>query len=141
MPDPTPRDPLDVLRSARDSVRKMQELAGKLTVPPSQRRALIDGIARMTMPGEQLEAMVELADAFGPPHTQIEHIRDTLDAQREMLESMLEDLERIEASVDRLADASQQIAAMQTPFRLMLERFQSSDSAGGDDEAHQPDED
>lgn len=122
----SPLDPLDVLRSARESARKVQELATKLTLPAEQRKALTDGLSKMVMPGEQLQALIDLADAFGPPERQIEEIRSTLAAQREQVESMLADLERIEASVDRLAAAAEQISAAQEPFRLMLKRLSRS---------------
>jgi methyl-accepting chemotaxis protein len=132
-----PLDPLDVLRSARDSVRRLQELASKMSVPVEQRRALTDGLSRMIMPGEQIQAMIDLADAFGPAHTQIAEIRDTLQEQRDQVEQMLTDLDRLEEKVARLAAASEQISAMQEPFRLLLRRFEThaEEEPDGDDEA------
>ncbi len=120
-----PLDPLDVLRSARESVRKLQELASKLTVPVEQRKAFADSISKMVMPGEQLQAMIDLADAFGPAYNQIVEIRDTIADQRTQLETMLEDLERIDEKVARLAVATEQISAMQEPFRMLLRRFET----------------
>lgn len=109
-------DPLDGLVAARDAVRKLQELAGKVVLPPEHRAALTEGLAKLVMPGEQIQALIDLAEAFGPPQTQIEEIRKTIAAQRDQLEKMLEDLQRVEAGVDRLAAAAEQLAAAQRPF-------------------------
>ena len=138
-----PLDPLDVLRSARESVRKLQELASKLTVPVEQRKAFADSISKMVMPGEQLQAMIDLADAFGPAYNQIVEIRDTIADQRAQLEVMLDDLERIDAKVARLAVATEQISAMQEPFRILLRRFEHHDddtdaASFDDDEPEEP---
>ncbi|MEE9416085.1 MAG: hypothetical protein V3V01_12445 [Acidimicrobiales bacterium] len=119
-----PTDPLEVLRSARDTAHKIQELASKLTLPSDQRKALAENLALLVMPGEQLSALIDLADTFGPPHTQIEEIRETLAAQREVLEAMLEDTERINQKVERLATAAEQIAAAQAPLRALLTHFE-----------------
>lgn len=116
-------DPLDILRSARDTTQKIQELASKLTLPADQRRALVENMGRLVLPGEQLNALIDLAEAFGPPQTQIEEIRSTLAAQREQVETMLADLERLEQMVDRLATATEKIADAQEPFRELLARF------------------
>ena len=124
MATPRPTDPLEILKSARDTARKVQELATKLTLPPDQRKALVENLAMLVMPGEQLNAMIELADTFGPPQTQIEEIRKTLAAQREQVETMLEDLDRIEKQVDRLAVSAAQIAEAQEPFKNLLARLE-----------------
>ncbi len=113
-------DPLDGLVAARDAVRKLQELAGKVVLPPEHRAALTEGLAKLVMPGEQIQAMIDLAEAFGPPQTQIEDIRKTITAQRAQLETMLVDLERVEAGVERLAAAAEQLAAAQRPFLSAL---------------------
>jgi uncharacterized phage infection (PIP) family protein YhgE len=109
-------DPLDGLVAARDAIRKLQELAGKVVLPPEHRAALTEGLAKLVMPGEQIQALIDLAEAFGPPQTQIEEIRKTIAAQRDQLEKMLEDLQRVEVGVDRLAAAAEQLAAAQRPF-------------------------
>ncbi|MFN3216593.1 MAG: hypothetical protein ACE367_08885 [Acidimicrobiales bacterium] len=109
-------DPLDGLVAARDAVRKLQELAGKVVLPPEHRAALTEGLAKLVMPGEQIQALIDLAEAFGPPQTQIEEIRKTIATQRDQLEKMLDDLQRVEAGVDRLAAAAEQLAAAQRPF-------------------------
>lgn len=123
MANSRPTDPLEILRVARDTARKMQELAGKLTLPPEQAKALADNMTRLVMPGEQLQALIDLADTFGPPQAQIEEIRSTIVAQRTQVEGMLEDLDRIEKMVERLALAAEQIAAAQAPFTSMLQRL------------------
>lgn len=116
-------DPLDGLLAARDALRKLQELAGKVVLPPEHRAALTEGLAKLVMPGEQIQAMIDLAEAFGPPQTQIEEIRKTIAAQRAQLDQMLTDLERVEAGVDRLAAAAEQLAAAQRPFLNALAFF------------------
>lgn len=123
-------DPLDGLVAARDAVRKLQELAGKVVLPPEHRAALTEGLAKLVMPGEQIQAMIDLAEAFGPPQTQIEDIRRTIAAQRDQLETMLVDLDRIEASVDRLAAAAEQLAAAQRPFLSALSLLGERDPSG-----------
>jgi len=132
MPQRQPLDPIDVLRGARDSMRRLQELAAKMTVPVEQRKAFTESLSKMVMPGEQLQAMVDLADAFGPANTQIAEIRDSIDGQRTQLTSMLEEIERLDEKVARLAVAAEQISATQEPFRIMLRRFENSDTAGHD---------
>ncbi len=119
-----PLDPLELLRTARAASQQVQELITKSTMPPAQRRALVEGVSRMVLPGEQLQAMIDLADAFGPPKTQIAEIQKVLIEQRAQLETMLAELDKIETSVDRLAESSEQIAALQAPLRAMLERRQ-----------------
>lgn len=123
MSDGRPFDPLDGLVAARDAIRKLQELATRVTLPAEHRAALTDGLSRLLLPGEQLQALVDLAEAFGPPQTQIEEIRKTIQAQREQLEKMAVDLERIEAGVDRLAAASEQLATLQRPFLSAMQRL------------------
>ncbi len=126
-----PLDPIEVLRSARDTARRLQELASKMTMPVEQRKALTDGLSRMVMPGEQLQALIDLADAFGPPQAQIAEIRDTLGSQRQQLETMLAGLDRIEQSVEWLAAASEQIVALQEPFRAIVRRFEAGSAGTG----------
>ena len=122
-------DPIDGLVAARDAVRKLQELAGKVVLPPEHRAALTEGLAKLVMPGEQLQAMIDLAEAFGPPQTQIEEIRKTIATQRDQLEKMLTDLERVEVGVDRLAAAAEQLAAAQRPFLHALAFLGDRDGA------------
>jgi septal ring factor EnvC (AmiA/AmiB activator) len=120
-------DPLDGLVAARDAVRKLQELAGKVVLPPEHRAALTEGLAKLVMPGEQIQALIDLAEAFGPPQTQIEEIRKTIATQRDQLEKMLDDLQRVEAGVDRLAAAAEQLAAAQRPFMQALSFLGAAD--------------
>lgn len=125
---PNPLDPLDLLRSARETSARMQELIIKATLPAEQRKALVEGVSKLVLPGEQLQAMIDLAEAFGPPQTQIAEIQKTLTAQREHLESMHAELERVEAGLERLAAATEQIALLQTPLRKLLTSMQSRDA-------------
>jgi hypothetical protein len=120
-------DPLDGLVAARDAVRKLQELAGKVVLPPEHRAALTEGLAKLVMPGEQIQALIDLAEAFGPPQTQIEEIRKTIATQRDQLEKMLVDLQRVEAGVDRLAAAAEQLASAQRPFLHALSFLGAAD--------------
>jgi uncharacterized coiled-coil protein SlyX len=123
MNDPRRLDPLDGLIAARDAVRRLQELATKVALPAEHRAALTDGLARLVMPGEQLQALIDLAEAFGPPQTQLAEIQRTIADQRAQLETMLADLARVEAGVDRLAAAAEQLAALQRPFLGALHRL------------------
>ncbi len=123
MADSIPTDPIEAMRATRDAMRKMQQVFTKMAMPPAQRQAMIDATAKMMTPGEQLNAMMEFADAFGPPPAQIEEIRSTLAAQREQLDAMQDDLQRMEQMLERLALASETLAAAQAPFRLMMEQW------------------
>jgi len=134
MPQRQPLDPIEVLRGARDNIRRLQELAGKMTVPVEQRKALTESLSKMVMPGEQLQAMVDLADAFGPATTQIAEIQNSLAEQRSQLTTMLDEIERLDEKVGRLAAAAEQISATQEPFRMMLRRFEGSDSSSANED-------
>ena len=129
-----PLDPLDLLRSARETSARVQELIIKATLPAEQRKALVEGVSKLVLPGEQLQAMIDLAEAFGPPQTQIAEIQKTLSAQREHLETMHAELDRVEAGLERLAAATEQIALLQTPLRRLLVSMQSTDD---DDESNE----
>ncbi len=129
-----PLNPFDMLRTARDTASKMQELIVKSTLPPEHRKALVQGLTRLTLPGEQLEALIDLADAFGPPTAQIAEVQKTLDAQREQLNTMLEDLTRVQESVDRLAAAAEQLAELQKPLRDVVRRTSGSTEEQDGDE-------
>ncbi len=118
-----PSDPFEMLKSARENALKMQELAKRLTLPPDQVRQLGESMAKLVVPGEQLNALIELAETFGPPTAQLEEIRSTLDAQRTQVKVMLADLDRLEDMVERLATATEQITTLQAPLRSLLERF------------------
>jgi archaellum component FlaC len=108
---------------------KMQELAKRLTLPPDQVRQLGESIAKLVVPGEQLNALVELADTFGPPVAQLEQIRSILAEQREQVQTMLTDLDRLEDMVQRLTIATEQITTMQAPLRSLLERLEPGSSS------------
>ena len=74
--------------------------------------------------------MIDLADAFGPPQTQIAEIQKLLETQREQLTEMLDQLTKAEAGIARLAASAEQLAEMQKPFRRLLESWQGDDSEG-----------
>ncbi len=52
-------------------------------------------------------------EAFGPPVAQIEALKRQLGEQRKQIASLQKQLDDIEAIVDRLARASEQIVAFQ----------------------------
>jgi hypothetical protein len=87
-----------------------------MAMPPDQRRIMAEGLSRMIMPGRQLEAMIEMMEAFGPPVAQIEGVREKLAEQRAQLVEMNDELDRMESALNRLATAAEQLAAFQEPF-------------------------
>jgi hypothetical protein len=82
----------------------------------------------MVTPGAQLDAMVDMMEAFGPPLAQIESVRSELMAQREQLEAMTAELDRLETTVDRLATAAEQLAATQDVFVRMARTVTGGDA-------------
>ena len=119
MPDQP--DFLDRLQSGRDAMRNLQRSVMRLGIPQEQRQAFLDSMGRFIMPGDQLQAIVDLIDAFGPPLAQIEAARAEIADQREDLERMQRRLATLEATLERLALASEQLVAMQGPFVKMAE--------------------
>lgn len=114
-------DFLDRLQTGRDAMRKLQKSVMRLGIPAEQRQAFLDSMGRFVMPGDQLQAIVDLIDAFGPPLAQIEAAREEIADQREDLERMQRRLATLEATLERLALASEQLVAMQGPFVKMAE--------------------
>ena len=114
-------DFLDRLQTGRDAMRKLQRSVMRLGIPQEQRQAFLDSMGRFVMPGDQLQAIVDLIDAFGPPLAQIEAARAEIADQRDDLERMQRRLATLEATLERLALASEQLVAMQGPFVKMAE--------------------
>ena len=114
-------DFLDRLQTGRDAMRKLQKSVMRLGIPAEQRQAFLDSMGRFVMPGDQLQAIVDLIDAFGPPLAQIEAAREEIADQREDLDRMQRRLATLEATLERLALASEQLVAMQGPFVKMAE--------------------
>lgn len=113
MADP---DFLDQLQAGRDSLRKFQRSLVRMAVPQEQRDALMEGMSRMLIPGNQLQTLVDLMDAFGPPLAQIEALREELAEQRRTVDELNSRLVLMEASAERLATAAETIVAAQEPF-------------------------
>jgi hypothetical protein len=115
------KDFLDQLQAGRDAVRKMQRSLMRMAMPEEQRKALLEGMSHITMPGDQLQTMVDLMDAFGPPLAQVEALRDELAEQRAQVDAMSERLAHMEAAAERLTSAAEQLVAFQGPFVKMAE--------------------
>lgn len=134
-------DFLDRLQTGRDAMRKLQRSVMRLGIPPEQRQAFLDSMGRFVMPGDQLQAIVDLIDAFGPPLAQIEAAREEIAEQRNDLERMQRRLATLEATLERLALASEQLVAMQGPFVKMAELVtgQTVQRSHGADDTRDPD--
>jgi len=115
----TEGDFIDRLQASRDVMRRLQRSMVRYALPQGQREALIDGVRRLVIPGEQLKVMVDMIETFGPPLAQIEALRDEIGSQREQLRRMDERLIQMEAAAERLALASEQIRLFQEPFVQM----------------------
>ena len=135
-------DFLDRLQTGRDAMRKLQKSVMRLGIPAEQRQAFLDSMGRFVMPGDQLQAIVDLIDAFGPPLAQIEAAREEIADQREDLDRMQRRLATLEATLERLALASEQLVAMQGPFVKMAEIVtgQSVDRDGSTTDDTDPDD-
>lgn len=116
-------DFLDRLQAGRDALAKFQQSMMRLAMPADQRKALFEGMSNLVMPGEQLQTIVDLMDAFGPPLAQIEALQAELAEQRTQVEAMNERLAHIERAAERLALASEQLVMFQEPFVRMTEAF------------------
>jgi len=112
----TERDFVDRLQASRDAVRRLQRSLVRYAMPAEQREALIDGVRRILVPGEQLSVVTDMIDAFGPAMAQIEGLREEIASQREQLRRMDERLIQMEAAAERLALAAEQIRLFQEPF-------------------------
>jgi len=130
------KDLFDRLVSGRDSVRKLQQTFARMAMTDEQRQVLADGMARMIMPGDQIQTMIDLIDAFGPPHAQIEALREEIALHRSQLEEAQARLAHIETTVVRLAGAAEQIAAFQEPFVKFASAFipKQDEPTGGEEE-------
>jgi hypothetical protein len=93
----------------------------RLAMPADQRKALFEGMSNLVMPGEQLQTIVDLMDAFGPPLAQIEALQAELGEQREQVEAMNDRLAHMERAAERLAVACEQLVMFQEPFVRMTE--------------------
>jgi hypothetical protein len=117
------RDFIDRLQAGRDVLRRAQENLARYTLTPEQRQALIEGMTRMSVPGDQLRSMVDMMEAFGPPLAQIEALREELASQREQVQAFDDRLAHLEAIAERLAIAGEQLVAYQEPFVRMASMF------------------
>jgi citrate synthase len=113
------RDFIDRLQAGRDVLRRAQENLARYTLTPEQRQALLEGMTRMSVPGDQLRSMVDMMEAFGPPLAQIEALREELASQREEVQALDARLAHLEAIAERLAIAGEQLVAYQEPFVRM----------------------
>lgn len=131
------RELVDRFFAGQEAFQRMQQAMARLVLPPEQRHALTDAFAGLMTPGAQLDTMIELTEAFGPPQAQIEAIAEQLVAQRAQLQEMTQNLDRFEATVNRLAAAAEQLAAGQQLF-VQLARTVSGQSPGRKASGAQP---
>jgi len=121
------RDFIDRLQAGREIFRRAQENLARYTLTPEQRQALIEGMTRMSVPGDQLRSMVDMMEAFGPPLAQIEALRDELAEQRQQVQALDQRLAHLEGIAERLAVAGEQLVAYQEPFVRMASMFTGQD--------------
>jgi hypothetical protein len=117
------RDFIDRLQAGREVIRRAQQNLARYTLTPEQRQALMEGMTRMSVPGDQLRSMVDMMEAFGPPLAQIEALREELASQREQVQALDARLAHLEAIAERLAVAGEQLVAYQEPFVRMASMF------------------
>jgi hypothetical protein len=121
------RDFIDRLQAGREVIRRAQQNLARYTLTPEQRQALMEGMTRMSVPGDQLQSMVDMMEAFGPPLAQIEALRDELAVQREQVQALDQRLAHLEAIAERLVIAGEQLVAFQEPFVRMASMFTGQD--------------
>lgn len=110
----------DAFHAGRDALRRMQESFARYAMPPEQRQALVEGMGQLMFPSENVRALSDLIDAFGPPLAQVESLRAEIAEQRELLSTLDDRLAVLEATAERLAVAGEQIVAYQEPFVRMM---------------------
>mgnify|MGYP001823260597 FL=1 len=133
-------DFIDRLQASRDAIRKLQRSVARYALPQAQREALVDGVRRLVVPGEQLRVMTDMIDAFGPPLAQIEGLREDISEQRQQLAEIDERLIQMEAAAERLALAAEQIRLFQEPFVHMAALITGQEVDRADADSDESDE-
>lgn len=121
------KDFLDRIQAGRDAMRRVQQSLARYALTAEQRQAVIDGMTRLSVPGDQVRSIADMIDAFGPPLAQIEAVRAELAEQHEQVRRMDERLTHLEGIVERLAIAGEQLVAFQEPFVRMAAMFTGQD--------------
>lgn len=121
------KDFLDRIQAGRDAMRRVQQSLARYALTAEQRQAVIDGMTRLSVPGDQVRSIADMMDAFGPPLAQIEAVRAELAEQHEQVRRMDERLTHLEGIVERLAIAGEQLVAFQEPFVRMAAMFTGQD--------------
>lgn len=101
---------------AQRSWRQVQQAMARAALSPEQRQTFTKGLRGLTTAGDQLRVAQRMMETFGPPVAQIEAVKRLLGEQRGQVAALQKQLDDIEAIVDRLARASEQIVAFQQPF-------------------------
>lgn len=112
-------DMFDAFQSGREAIKRMQESLARYAMPAEQRQALVEGMTQLMFPTDNVRALSDLIDAFGPPLAQVESLRDEIAEQREQLSKLDDRLAVLEATAERMAVAGEQIVAYQEPFMRM----------------------
>ncbi|MGI9614708.1 MAG: hypothetical protein ACR2QO_17490 [Acidimicrobiales bacterium] len=120
-------DMFDAFQAGREALRRMQESFSRYAMPHEQRQALVEGMGQLMFPSENVRALSDLIDAFGPPLAQVESLRSEIAEQREQLSKIDDRLAVMEATAERLAVAGEQIVAYQEPFMRMAAMFTGQD--------------
>ncbi len=133
------REPSPWLPAGRNAWRQIQQAMARVAFSPEQRQALTTGLRGLSAAGEQLKTAQKMMEAFGPPVVQIEAVKRQLSEQRVQVAKLQKQLDDIEAVVERLAHASEQIAAFQQPFvRLASAVMGTGRDPAADHPAHDP---
>jgi paraquat-inducible protein B len=112
----TEREPNQWLPAGRSALRQIQQAMARAALSPEQRRAFTNGLRGLSAAGEQLKVAQKMMESFGPPVAQIQAVKRQLGEQRTQVANLQKQLDDIEAIVERLARASEQIVAFQQPF-------------------------
>lgn len=112
-------DMFDAFQSGREAIKRMQESLARYAMPAEQRQALVEGMTQLMFPTDNVRALSDLIDAFGPPLAQVESLRAEIAEQREQLSKLDDRLAVLEATAERMAVAGEQIVAYQEPFMRM----------------------
>jgi len=109
--------------AGQDAFQRMQQALAQLVLPPEQRHAINDAFINMMTPGSQFDALIEMTKAFSPPVAQIEGLAKQVGEQRRQLDAMNKELGQIEAAVNRLLAAAEQLVTNQAAFLRLAEAF------------------
>ena len=114
------RDVANWMAGWADRLQSFQATMSRFKLPAEQRAQMQDAMRRLVFPREQLQAMKDLLESWAPPGALLERIRVELADQRASVEAVGEQLDRLEKLLNRYAEAAEDVAALNAPFRKLL---------------------